>query len=110
MADIDEAVTAVVRPGMTRLASSKLRARKPPKPRTTTEVSLPSVIVAQELYVPPPPPSSTPTLTPHLTPLFANRAANVLFGLVAIAVSVAGLWFLPTYGALIDGALAVINQ
>lgn len=103
----DETVTKVVRPGMKRLEPpmKRTRPRTPPRAMTSTEADLPSVMVAQESWVPPPPPSGN-----VYVPFLKMRWETFILGLLAIALGAAGLRMIPILGAFVDGAFSVLNR
>src|ERR1700733_9959030 len=53
--DADDTVTEVLRPGSKTKRIPRVRAHTPPKPRTSHEGELPSIMVTQDSWVPPTP-------------------------------------------------------
>jgi hypothetical protein len=124
----EDTVTEVITPGARR-KNAKLRSHAPPKPRTTDEGELPSIMVHQESWVPPTPPRA-PSLEatvvgvrrprlpdPRRTTAAAaspremsTRRYNLTLAFVALGLGLLCLYLAPLLSGLMDAAFTTLNR
>jgi len=105
-----------------RVAAPKVRAHRPPKPRTSAEAELPSIMVTQDSFAPPPVRmraheatvvgARRPTLA-ELRP--AGRTVsegryNLTLAFVAIGLGLLCLYLAPLLSRAIDLAFVALNR
>lgn len=114
--DDDDTVTKIL-PQRRKPAPNRARARKPPKPRTTNESALPSIMVTQDSWAPEPPLPSSPERYAPERMLPTRRIApyrgeepfraqhwspSFLFACFAIGLAIAGFLSVPLIGAIMN--------
>ncbi len=135
---VDDTVTEVLRPSLRkRFSRSKVRAHTPPKPRTTAEGNLPSIMVAQDSWAPAAPPAppapaaskprpaargvSDATVVGFRAPkpqkpqkpapgLVSARRYNASLALVALGLGLLCLYLAPTLSHAMESAFATLNR
>jgi hypothetical protein len=115
--DEDDTVTKIL-PQRRKPAPGRSRARKPPKPRTTNEAALPSIMVTQDSWAPQPPSAPAPSSSPLPREYAPERmlptrivapfrpeqrwSPSLVFACFAIVLAIAGFLSVPLIGAIMN--------
>ena len=122
----EDTVTEIFTPTARRKAA-KLRSHAPPKPRTTDEGELPSIMVHQESWVPPTPPRAPaleatvvgvrrpvlpapPARSPAAPREMSTRRYNLTLAFVALGLGLLCLYLAPLLSGLMETAFTTLNR
>ncbi len=121
----DDTVTEILPAASKRkLAAPKVQAHRPPKPRTSAEGELPSIMVTQDSWVPPTPAQvrrheatvvgvrrAVPTAAAKPPKgLVSERRYNLTLAFLAIGVGLVCLYLAPLLSQAMESAFAALNR